>query len=91
MANLIPSSTSQADSAPIVVAAGTPTTLALFSAVSQGLPNDAWAEIKKQSSATTTEVVGRLTYQQKALVLDGPGTFLVTKGPSSVAFGVDQD
>jgi hypothetical protein len=91
MANLIPSSTSQADSLDFVVAAGTPTTLSLFSATNQSLPNDAAAVIKIKSSGGTYNVIGALSNQQKALVLDGPGTFLVTKGPSSVAFGVDQD
>jgi hypothetical protein len=91
MASLIASSTGQADSADFTVVAGTPNTLSLTAAISQALPQDAWAEIKIKSSGGAYQVVGRLTFREPAQVLDGPGTFLVTKGPSSTAFGVDKD
>lgn len=91
MAQLIASSTSQADSADFTLTAGTPSTLSLNCGTSQSIPADAWAIVKIKSSGGTYQVVGRLDSTKPAQVLDGPGTFLVTKGPSSVAFGVDRD
>lgn len=92
MAELIPTGTTQANSADIAVAAGTPTTISLFNAAGT-FGNDVAATVfqKKSNGAYDAIKGGNLTAQRPELVLDGPGTFRVTKYASVVAFGVDQD
>lgn len=92
MAQLIASGTTEANSADIVVAAGTPTTISLFNA--DGVfGNDVAATVFQKSSGGVYRPVlgGNLTAQKPALVIDAPGTFRVKKYASTVAFGVDRD
>lgn len=92
MAQLIASGTVQADSADFTVAAGTPNTISLFDA--DGVfANDVAATLFIKSSGGVYRAVagGNLTGQKPEIVIDGPGTYRVTKYASTVAFGVDKD
>jgi hypothetical protein len=92
MAELIASGTTPANSADFTVLAGVPVTISLQDA--DGVfSNDMAATIFIKSSAAVYRAVkgGNLTGQTAELVIDGPGTYRVTKYASVVAFGVDKD
>ena len=93
MANLIASGTSAADSSDFTVTAGTPTTIHLIDADGGNLPSDAQALLYMKSSGNQYRPVknGELNAMKPELVLDGPGTYRVSKFASSVAFGVDRE
>jgi hypothetical protein len=92
MASLIASGTTADNSADFTVAAGTPVTISLHDA--DGVfGNDVAATVFIKSSGGVYRAVagGNLSPQKPELVIDGPGTYRVSKYASAVAFGVDKD
>lgn len=92
MAELIPSTTAQADSADFTLAAGDSATLYLKNPSGPPLPRDAVAQVQIKSGANYY-TVGVLTFLSPGQVLTAIGTFRVRKLVSSFneAFGVDRD
>lgn len=86
LATTVAGGTSSAD---ITAAAGTPVTLFLKSAASESLPADAKGVIEIKSSGGQYYYVGELNASSSAKVIDGAGTYRVTKTTGS-AYGVDQ-
>jgi hypothetical protein len=86
---LISTGTTDATSADITVAAGTPVTLFLKDAAGPLVDTQARAVIQQKTSASDYFTVGELSGLNRAIVIDGLGTFRVQKfaGPS---FGVEQ-
>lgn len=92
MAELIASGTTAANSADFTVLSGSPVNISLHDA--DGVfSNDVAATVFIKSSAGVYRAVsgGNLSAQRAELVIDGPGTYRVTKYASVVAFGVDKD
>jgi hypothetical protein len=92
MAELIASGTTEANSSDFTVSAGVPATISLFDA--DGVfGNDVQATVFIKSSGGVYRAVhgGALSCSRRELVIDGPGTYRVTKYASQVAFGVDKD
>lgn len=88
-AELIPIGTVDADSADIAVIAGTPVTVFLKATNGANVDSQARAVVKIKTSGATYQVVGNLNATDRIAVIDGPGTYRVSKfaGPS---FGVEQ-
>lgn len=90
MTVLIASGTTQA-SAEFTVVAGTPNTVFLWDADGDVLPSDARALLQIKSSAATYITIACLDSNNPARVIDGPGTYKLTKFASAAAFGVDKE
>lgn len=92
MAVLIAAATAAANSADVTVVAGTPVTVFL-NVASGEVPRDARATILMKNAGGQYEAIGSLSGaspETKARVIDGPGTYRVAKGVTSVAVAVDQ-
>jgi hypothetical protein len=87
---LIATGTTAVSSSDITVVAGTPVTVFLKKGTDGAVDVNARAIIEQKSAGGTYHEVGALTGQLQARVIDGPGTFRVSRPVSSVAFGVDQ-
>lgn len=90
MANIIPSGTTAANSGDLVVAAGAPITVFLNDADGRTLAEDANALVQIKAASGQYMTVGMLSRSQPALIIDGPGTYRVSKRASAVAVAVDQ-
>jgi hypothetical protein len=90
MASLIASGTTEA-SAEFTVTAGTPVTIFLWDANGDAVPADARATLQLKSSGATYTTVSTMDSNNPARVIDGPGTYKLTKYASTVAFGVDKE
>jgi hypothetical protein len=90
MAELIASGVIDATSSDITATAGAPITLFLKAAAGPLIPGDAHAVIQIKSADSVYFTVGELNRSMPARVLDGPGTYRVSKFASTTAFGVDQ-
>lgn len=87
---LIAVGTGAANSSDITVAAGTPVTVFLKMATDVPADSAARAGIEIKTAAGTYHEIGALTGQYSAQVIDGPGTYRVTRAAGSVSFGVEQ-
>lgn len=87
---ILATGTAAGDSTDVVVAAGTPVTVFLKAATSIPVPSDALAEVKVKSVGLTYHTIGVLTGKQPALVIDGPGTYQVSRIAGTAAFGIDK-
>lgn len=78
-----------ADSADVTVAAGTPVTIFLTESATGPVDSDARVEVKAKAAGGTYHVIDQITGLRPAAVIDGPGTYRVSRiaGPT---FGVDQ-
>lgn len=86
---LIAVGNSAADSADITVAAGTPVMIFLTESADGPVDSNARVEVKAKSAGGTYHVIGQITGMDPARVIDGPGTYRVSRiaGPT---FGVGQ-
>ena len=93
MAELLPPTTTAANSADFTVAVGTPVRISLFNAAGGQLANDAFAfvEYKASNNQYFGAPEGGLDSFNQSLLLSAPGTYRVRKGAAAVAFGVDKD
>jgi hypothetical protein len=75
----------------IVVTAGTPVTVFLKKTGDGPVGSTVRAVVKIKSSGGTYHEVGALDGQRQAIVLDGPGTFRVSREETKEAFGVEKE
>lgn len=87
---LIAPTTARQSSVNVVVAAGTQVTLTLSNDVGQAIPWYANATIELQVTNGWVPA-GALTGSQQVRVLDGEGTYRVTKDASNIPFGVESN
>ncbi len=90
MAELIATGTTLANSADVVVAAGTPATVFLKDATGQSVDAGANALIQIKSAGGEYFDIGALTSKEPALAITSPGTFRIVRPVQAVAVGVDQ-
>jgi hypothetical protein len=88
---LLATGTAAADSADVVVTAGTPVTIYLKKGSDGAVSASARATVKIKSSGGTYHEIGALTGQYQALVIDGPGTYRISRETASEAFGVEKE
>lgn len=88
---LIASGTAAADSADLTVAAGVPKTLFLKMAADGPVGSTVRAVIKIKSAAGTYHEVSALNGQRPAVILDGAGTYRISREETKEAFGVDYE
>lgn len=89
MTELVAVGATDATSADITVAAGTPVSLFLKDAAGPLVDTQCRAVVQQKTAAGDYFTIGELTGLNRAVVIDAPGTFRVQKfaGPS---FGVEQ-
>lgn len=88
---ILATGTAAADSSEVTVTAGTPVTIFLKKGSSGPVESGSRAVVKIKSSGGFYHEVGALTGSRQALVLDGPGTFLISREETKVAFGIDKE
>jgi len=90
MASYIETSTAASSGEDFTLAPGASTTLSLSGAA--GIPAGCTARIEIKSAAETYQVIGLLSKDSPALVLQAAGTFRVVKGSNpDFPFGVERD
>lgn len=90
MANIITSGTTAADSADFTLADGASTTIFLSKAAHGSVDIKAEAEVQIKDAGNFYHPVSRLNFRYPLYVLQGPGTFRVSRLANDVAFGVDR-
>lgn len=88
---ILASGTAAADSIDVVVAAGTPVTIFLKVGSSIPVPSNADCDVKIKDAGGFYHTIGKLTGRQPAIVLDGPGTYRVSRLLTGEAFGIDKE
>lgn len=88
---ILASGTTAADSSDVTVTAGIPVTIFLKSGSSVPVSSDADFDVKIKSAGSTYHTIGKLTGKTPALVIDGPGTFRVSRVTASGPVGVDKE
>lgn len=88
---ILATGTAAADSSEVTVTAGTPVTLFLKKGSSGPVGSTVRAVIKIKSSGGFYHEVSALDGQRQAAVIDGPGTFIVSREETKEAFGVDKE
>jgi hypothetical protein len=90
MAELIASGTTEADSADVTVAAGTPVTFCLKVASGAMVPRGSQALIQFKESGGNYITAATLDRYTPGLEVSAPGTYRVRRQAHTTAFGVDQ-
>lgn len=87
---LIAVGTAAADSADIVVAAGTPATVFIKGAADGPPDSGAVYAIKAKTAAATYHQIGQLDSKTPALAIDAPGTYRVSRVANGASSGLEQ-
>lgn len=88
---ILAAGTSAADSSDVVVTVGAPTTIFLKAGADGPVSSDADFDIKIKSAGSTWHTIGKLTGKEPAKVIDGAGTYRVSRVFASSAVGVDKE
>ena len=89
MANILAVGTTAASSSDFTVVAGTPNTLCLVDAAGPTIPQGAFVTIEFKDSAGLYFTVDYLQDDRTGRIIDGPGTYRVTRAATGIACGVD--
>lgn len=87
---ILAAGTAAADSTDVTVTAGIPVTVFLKAGTSAPIASDADFDVKLKSVGSTYHTIGKLTGKNPAVVIDGPGTYRISRLSASSAVGVDQ-
>lgn len=87
---LLASGTTEASTSDITVTAGVPVTVFLKAAAGANVARGSRAVLQIKSAGGAYFTVGELTRHRPQVVIDGPGTYRVTRLAADTAFGIDQ-
>ena len=88
---ILATGTDAADATQVTVTAGTPVTVFLKKASTGPVGSTVRAVVKIKSSGSTYHEVGALDGSRPAMVIDGPGTYLISREATKEAFGIEKE